>query len=190
MTTLSSRGKPQRGPLPALLRARAGYGANQIFRRAHGSGRCRAVEERAVKHLRNQFSQAAARSAVVMLDLRREFPGQWTRFLNPVRAVFELELSPRRLPARDQKKTIKVHRIAVMASCSGAGTRRGAVAAASGSPRRRPRGSQEGSDSDEGRPYGALHVAEWTVLPTGPPMSIKQAVPAQTWRLKIDSAGG
>ena len=75
----------------------------------------------AIAHLREYFSQDEATPSLRMFDLRREFPNQWHRFLNPSNPanenVFELEILPNLFPIRDQGKTLKVNKIFILARC-------------------------------------------------------------------------
>jgi len=93
-----------------------------------------AFKKGTVAHLRGYLmgqdsqpsSQEGATPSLRMLDLRREFPTQWHRFLNPTnqgsRNVFELEMSPSLFPMRDLAKTLKVNKIWLLARCAGAGS--------------------------------------------------------------------
>lgn len=80
----------------------------------------------AIAHLREYFSQDGATPSRRMLNLRQEFPSQWHRFLNPINPdptnppggnIFELEMSPGLFPFRDEKKTLKVNSIWLLARC-------------------------------------------------------------------------
>ena len=75
----------------------------------------------AIAHLRDYLSQDGATPSLRMFDLRQEFPTQWHRFLNPTNPangnVFELEMSPRLFPFRDEKKTLKVNSVWLLARC-------------------------------------------------------------------------
>src|SRR5439155_5209011 len=75
----------------------------------------------AIAHLREYFSQAGATPSMRMFNLRQEFPSQWYRFLNPPNPangnVFELEMSPGLFPFRDDKKTLSVNSIWLLARC-------------------------------------------------------------------------
>ena len=81
-----------------------------------------AFKNSAVAHLRDHFSQDGATPSLRMLDLRREFPTQWHRFLNPTDPadgnVFELEMSPVCSPCGIEGKTLKVNTIWLLARCT------------------------------------------------------------------------
>ena len=80
-----------------------------------------AFTDGAIAHLREYFSQAGATPSMRMFNLRQEFPSQWYRFLNPPNPangnVFELEMSPGLFPLRDEKKTLNVNSIWLLARC-------------------------------------------------------------------------
>ena len=80
----------------------------------------------AIGHLRDYFTQQQPAPALLMLNLRRDFPSQWSRMLNPANPadgnVFELEMSPDLFPVRDTGKTLKVNTIVLLARCTNPGT--------------------------------------------------------------------
>jgi hypothetical protein len=79
----------------------------------------------AIGHLRDYFTQQQPAPALLMLNLRRDFPSQWSRMLNPVNPaggnVFELEMSPTLFPVRDTDKTLKINTIVALARCTNPG---------------------------------------------------------------------
>ena len=66
-------------------------------------------------------AQAGTTPSFRLLNLRQEFPTQWYRFLNPTNPangnVLELEMSPSLFPFRDEKKTVKVNSVWLLARC-------------------------------------------------------------------------
>jgi hypothetical protein len=74
----------------------------------------------AIAHLREYFSQDETTPSMRMLNLR-QFPRQWYRFLNPPNPangnILELEMSPALFAFRDEKKTLKVNSIWLLARC-------------------------------------------------------------------------
>lgn len=77
-------------------------------------------KHKAVEHLRDYFTADGAPSMLV-LNLRRDFPSQWARFLTPDDPAegnaFELDVSHDLFPVRDAGKTLKVHTIWLLARC-------------------------------------------------------------------------
>ncbi len=77
----------------------------------------------AIQHLRDYFSpRDETAPAFLMLDLRRDFPTQWSRFIHPADPtegnVLELEMSHQLFPFRDAGKTLKVDTIYLLARSS------------------------------------------------------------------------
>ncbi|MGH9871288.1 MAG: neuraminidase-like domain-containing protein [Pyrinomonadaceae bacterium] len=60
-----------------------------------------------------------------IFDLRREFSGQWQRFVKPTNPAsantFELELIPNLFSFRDQGKILQINRVTLVARCTGTG---------------------------------------------------------------------
>ncbi len=69
----------------------------------------------AVAHLRNYYSQDDTTPSLRLLNLRQEFPSQWSRFLNPTVPangnILELAMSPDLFRSLDASKTLKVNTI-------------------------------------------------------------------------------
>jgi hypothetical protein len=80
----------------------------------------------AIAHLREYFSQDGATPSLLMLDLRRDFATQWSRFIKPEDPVngnvFQLELSAHLFPMRDAGKTLKINKLYLLARCADSGT--------------------------------------------------------------------
>lgn len=80
----------------------------------------------AVTNLRSYLSEAGATPSLRLLDLRQEFPGQWSRFLIPTNPgdpnVFGFEISPSLFQIKDIKKTLKINTIWVLSRCTDPGT--------------------------------------------------------------------
>jgi hypothetical protein len=132
----------------------------------------------AVAHLREYFRQDGATPSFLMLDLRRDFATQWSRFLRPANPangnVFELELSADRVPMRDAGKTIKINTITILARCSDPGN----YAITLDSPLAAPGSTTLALIQAKG--YGGLHVGRKDVAatgleiaPAGPPLVVK-----------------
>lgn len=81
-------------------------------------------KNRAITHLREYFAQSG--SSRRMLDLRKEFPTQWHRFLEPANAatgnLFELEISQSFFRMLDQQKTLKLTGLSLIARCKDLGS--------------------------------------------------------------------
>jgi hypothetical protein len=73
----------------------------------------------AITHLREYFSQGGPTPSTRMFNLRQEFPSQWYRCLNPPNPangnIFDLEMAPGLFPFRDEKKTLSVNSIWLLA---------------------------------------------------------------------------
>lgn len=84
-----------------------------------------AFKNDAVSHLRDYFSQDETTPAVRMFNLRREFPTQWHRFLNPANDtngnVLEIGVSTNLFNFRDHDKILKVNTISLLARCTDGG---------------------------------------------------------------------
>ncbi len=82
-----------------------------------------AFKNGAVQHLREYFSQDDATPSLRLFNLRHEFPSQWSRFLNPTNVsngnIFELDMSPDLFRVLDAGKRLEVHKIWLLARCSG-----------------------------------------------------------------------
>jgi hypothetical protein len=77
---------------------------------------------KAIDHLRDHFEKDGETPGLRLLDLRREFPTQWQRFLHPANNgphVFELEMSQNLFPIRDRGKTLKVNTVWAFVRCDG-----------------------------------------------------------------------
>jgi receptor-binding and translocation channel-forming TcA subunit of Tc toxin len=142
----------------------------------------------AIAHLREYFEGSAAFSMRI-LDLRREFPTQWHRFLNPADPangnVFEFEMSPVLFPFRDFGKTLSLTTIALFAR--GDETTDYAVIM---SPPLPPPPLPPAADPNEFTvtpvtKFGGLHFQQKNVV-----VQIDAQAPPMTWRLKMSRADG
>jgi hypothetical protein len=85
-------------------------------------------KNKAIAHLRDYFNttEATPTPSLRMLDLRREFPGQWHRFLTPVSPgganILEFEMSPGLFQIKDLDKTLKINGIWLLSRCTNPGT--------------------------------------------------------------------
>src|SRR6185503_11070722 len=81
-----------------------------------------AFKSRALGHLRDYFASEEPAHGVLAIDLRRELPSQWSRFLAPsdpeAGNVFELAMSSDRFPLRDAGKPLQITEIRVLARCA------------------------------------------------------------------------
>jgi hypothetical protein len=79
------------------------------------------LKKAAIDNLRQYFTQDGTTPGLRMFNLRQEFPTQWHRFLHPVDTasanVFQLELGSGLFPWRDNRKTIKINTICLLARC-------------------------------------------------------------------------
>src|SRR5262249_15849064 len=117
-----------------------------------------------------------------LLDLRRGFPGQWHRFLNPTNPadgnVFELEMAPNLFSMRDQEKTLKVNSMWLLARCLQ--TENYDVVITPPLP--------AGSDTmtlAQLNQYGALHFSQKDISTLPQPIQIAPTDPSVKWRLQM-----
>ncbi|MGI8407482.1 MAG: neuraminidase-like domain-containing protein, partial [Actinomycetota bacterium] len=73
----------------------------------------------AVQHLRDHFGEAGGSPSLLLLDLRREFASEWTRFLNPTNPTdghaFVFEMSLGLFPIRDAGRALKINSLHLLA---------------------------------------------------------------------------
>jgi receptor-binding and translocation channel-forming TcA subunit of Tc toxin/ABC toxin-like protein/neuraminidase-like protein len=143
----------------------------------------------AITRLREYFDQAGTTNALRMFDLRREFPGQWHRFLNPANPadgnVFELEMAPGLFPMRDQGKTLKVNSIWLLARCLN--TEDYNVVMTPPLPAPPPTGSDTMTLAQVNQ-YGGLHFSQKDVSALG--IEAAPADPPVKWLLNMTRPGG
>jgi hypothetical protein len=142
-----------------------------------------AFKNAAAAHLRSHFQEDGALPSIRLLDLRKELPGAWSRFLNPADPaagnVFELPMEPRLFSLPDHDKTLKITTVWLLARCTDQGTYTATLEVP-------PAGPKEMKLAPEAR-YGGLHAKETTglaitVKPAGPPVL--------PWKLKMTRPDG
>jgi hypothetical protein len=148
-----------------------------------------AFKNAAITHLREYFGQDEATPSVLMLDLRRDFPSQWSRFLHPTNPadgnVFELAMSPDLFPIRDAGKTLTINSITLLARCTDAGDY--AVTLSPPLPAPPPPGANVVT-LVKSATYGGLHVGQRDVAAEG--VEIVPTDPVVTWQLQMTRPGG
>jgi hypothetical protein len=134
----------------------------------------------AVAHLREYFADAT--SSLVLLDLRRDFASEWSRFLMPADPaggnVFDLHLEPNLFPMRDAGKRLQVTALHVLARCTDA--------AGYGLELTSSDTGTTATNLTRTNAFGGLHVG---VLPNLAE-SVAADDPSTPWRLKITRPGG
>jgi hypothetical protein len=139
----------------------------------------------AIAHLRDYFHQQDPARARLMLNLRREFPSAWSRFLKPVHPttgnVFELEVSPDLFPQRDAEKTLAIAAITVVARCTSAGDY--SVTATPPLP-----AASNTITLVRSHPHGDMHFARRDV--SADAINVDSTVPPVTWKLRFRRPGG
>ncbi|MBI1853620.1 MAG: hypothetical protein HYR85_25055 [Planctomycetes bacterium] len=149
-----------------------------------------AFKNGAIGHLRDYLSDDVTTPSVRALDLRREFPTQWSRFLNPTNQgdgnVLEFEMSPVLFPTRDSDKTLKINRLCLLARCTDSGEY--GVTLTPPLPVPPPAEANTMKLVKNRANYGGLHydekdvsAAAIEVVPTDPPA---------VWRITITRPGG
>ena len=115
-----------------------------------------------------------------MLDLRREFPSQWHRFLNPTDPangnVFQLEIMARLFRMLNQEKTLKVSTIWLLAHCTD-----GQHYTAILSP---PLAAADTFELVQVNQFGRLHFDQKEVS-----LTVDLVAPPEKWRLKMTKSG-
>jgi hypothetical protein len=143
----------------------------------------------AITHLREYLSRDGETPSLRILDLRREFPTQWSRFLNPANPangnVFELEMSSGLFPIRDADKTLKVNTIYLFARCTNAGNYVVTLTPPLPVP---PPVNVNAMSLAKSNQYGGLHFGEKDVSAEN--VGIVPGNPPSTWRIKVTSPGG
>jgi hypothetical protein len=146
----------------------------------------------AIVHLREYFSRDGATPSLLMLNLRRDFPTQWSRFLNPTNPangnVFDLEMSSALFPMRDAGKTLKINAIYLLARCTNAGNYGVTLTPPLPVP---PPPEAYNMVLTKSSTHGGLHFDQKDVTAAG--LKIVPTVPPVTWRIKVmrpDPEGG
>jgi hypothetical protein len=142
-----------------------------------------AFKNGAVAHLREYFSPDGATPSLRLFNLRQEFPTQWHRFLHPTSPgdanVFELEMTPRLFPFRDEGKTLNINTIWLLARCADANADYQVVVTPP------PPASSDTMTLVPVNQYGGLHFNQKEVA-----VEINPAVPPITWQLKMTGPSG
>jgi len=122
------------------------------------------------------------------LPIWRDFPTQWSRFINPLTAaagnVFELDMSTALFPARDTGKTVVINSIVLLARCTDPGTY--AIAVTPPLPATPPSANTVALDVNAA--YGGLHVGQRSTAADG--VEVAPIGPPTTWRLTATRPGG
>jgi len=136
----------------------------------------------ALKHLREYMSERTTLN-VRLLDLRREFPSQWHAFLHPAvpegGTVFELPVTEKLFPWRDQGKVLTVGRLCALARVADDSTCRIEVVAS------QSLGQQNLASLKE---YGGLHVA--TYEDPGLEIDTDSEADPTIWRIRMETDAG
>ena len=144
----------------------------------------------AIGHLRDYYSLPDTTPAALLLSLKRDFPGQWSRFLNPTVPangnVFELEVQPELFPMRDSGKTLQINTITFLARCTNDGNYK--VTLSPPLPAPPPPGANSLTLVTNYKQYGGLHFAARDV--SADAIQIDPTQPAQKWQFKMSRPGG
>lgn len=146
-------------------------------------------KNKAVTHLRTIFEQEKPTPSVQMLDLRRDFPTAWSRFLHPTDPaagnVLDLEISHNLFPLRDAGKPLAIHSLILLARCTDAGVYEVTLTPPLPEP---PPVDANTLALARSTDYGGLHMGEKDVLADG--IEIVPTDPPETWRLRMTRPGG
>ena len=141
----------------------------------------------AIDHLRDYFAGANGSPAALMLNLRRDFPTEWSRFQNPLKPadgnVFGLDVSTDLFPTKDAGKTLQVDRISLFARGSAVGSYKIVVSPPLPAP---PPAAPATFTLPPQGVYGGLHFDSADVSANG--VQITDA--ATTWKLAMTRPGG
>jgi len=142
----------------------------------------------AIVNLRDHFTADGTTPGLLMLNLRRDFPSAWSRFLNPTNSadgnVFELEVSDALFPVRDAGKTLKVNAVTLLARCEQDGDY--GVSLSPPLPSSPPAASAISLGKNTA--FGGLHAGARDVTDDGVEIA-PQDLPA-TWRIAVERPGG
>ncbi|HWJ22955.1 MAG TPA: neuraminidase-like domain-containing protein, partial [Gemmatimonadaceae bacterium] len=143
----------------------------------------------AIAHLREYYAQTEPAPALLMLNLRRDFPSQWSRFLNPTNPadgnVFELEMSPALFPTRDAGKSLTITRIWLLGRGADPGNYTVRLTPPLPAP---PPAASNVVTLSANAAFGGLHVGSRDVSTDG--VEVAPVGPATTWHLQVTPPGG
>ncbi len=142
----------------------------------------------AITNLRDYFSLDETTPSLRLLELKKDFPSQWYKFLTPTNTgdpnIFEFEMAPSLFQIKDKNKTLKINTIYLLARCTDAGSY--SVVISPPLPAAPP-----GSDTFAMpviSQYGALHFAQKNVSALG--IEIVPTDPPVVWHLRMTRPGG
>jgi hypothetical protein len=143
----------------------------------------------AIDHLREHFAHDEPAPALVLLDLRRDFPSEWSRMQHPVNPadgnVFELDMQPALFPTRDTGKTLKVTALVLLARCTNPADYAVTMTPPLPAP---PPESANRIVLTRSAAYGGLHLGQKDVTDAG--VEVPPAGAPSPWRLRITRPGG
>jgi Tc toxin complex TcA C-terminal TcB-binding domain/Neuraminidase-like domain len=143
----------------------------------------------AVTHLRDYLSADGTTPSFLALDLRREFPTEWSRFLNPVNAavgnVFEFQMSPTLFPLRDAAKDLRINTITLLARAKDPGNYGVTLTPPLAAP---PPAGANTMTLTKSQTYGDLHFAQKDVAAAA--VVVGTTTPPTNWRIKMVRPGG
>jgi hypothetical protein len=143
----------------------------------------------AIGHLREYFARQQPAPALLMLNLRRDFPSQWSRLQNPANPadgnVFELEMSPALFPARDTGKTLQINTIVLLARCTDPDTYTATLTPPLPAP---PPPGANTIALIASTAYGGLHLGQRDVADAS--VEIAPARTPATWQIRLTRPGG
>jgi hypothetical protein len=144
----------------------------------------------AVTALRDFLSADDTTPLLQMLDLRRDFASQWSRFLHPTNAangnVLEIDMDPALFPGRDEGKVLKVNTLFMLAGCSDAGDYGVTLTPPLELPP--PPGSNTMTlKRQQITTFGGMHFAQKDVADADLELDPTQPV---TWKIRITRPGG
>jgi hypothetical protein len=142
----------------------------------------------AITHLRDYFSEDGATPLLLALNLRRDFPTQWSRFIkstNPANGnIFEFDVSHDLFPIRDAGKSLKVNTIVLLARCTDSDSY-----AVTLTPPLPPLPDNANTMTlERSNTFGGLHFDQKDVSASA--VAIVPTAQPETWRIEVKSPSG
>jgi hypothetical protein len=145
----------------------------------------------AIAHLRERFQQDGSKASYRLLDLRREFPTPWHRFLYPTKAgdtnILELEVSHRLFRPIDSGKTLQVTGLWMLARCTDAGAYKVVLTPVLEPPAGPPDPIEMNLPKLD--KYGGLHAIEGKDVASATGFTLNPTDPLK-WKLNMTRPGG
>jgi hypothetical protein len=141
----------------------------------------------AVAHLRDYYSKDGTTRSLRLLNMRQEFPTEWSRFLHPASAgagnVLEIQMRPELFAGSSRAPGLEINTIWLLARCADAGGYRVTIAPPLPLPPAPPAADPHELTLVPVRQYGGLHFAQKDVSALG--LDVSRSGPPTTWTLRM-----